>query len=257
MKIIIPSHNRSDSVKPLLFIPKSFYNNTYIVVRSGEQEQLYAKYKDIVNVVAIDNLSGIADKRDAICRMFTGEKIWMLDDDCILHNSILDEKKDIIKTTNMVNDKEFYEFIKYVDNLLDTYPHGVVRPALFARGRRYMPYRLNTWAFTNTLLNLSVLTPEDLDYTYVKHTEDAHAFLNIIDQGHTSFCLSKWMIKSDKPGKPGGMTDVRTTEMINDAHIKLNKKFPRHTKLKQGYSLKTNNQTISPIALVIRPKQFN
>lgn len=252
LQIVIPSHNRSGALKPLNFIPDDYACNVNVIVRSGYQEQLYSVYKDKYNVIAIDDLNGISEKRDAICRLFAGQKIWMLDDDCVLHNAHPDHKKDIIKVSDQVNYDQFYEFIDYVNNLLDTFPHGVVRPALFARSISYFPYRLNTWAFTNALLNLKILDADLLDYKFVNHTEDAVAFLNTIEAGYDSFCLSKWMIKSDKPGKPGGMTNIRTVEMINAAHKKIHEKFPQHTSLKVGYKMANMEQ--APMALVIRPK---
>jgi hypothetical protein len=68
-------------MKPLNFIPKEYYKNVYIVVREGEQELKYRKYKELVNLISLPNLTGIHDKRDAIVKFFNGERIWMIDDD--------------------------------------------------------------------------------------------------------------------------------------------------------------------------------
>jgi hypothetical protein len=45
------------------------------------------------------------------------------------------------------------------------------------------------------------------------------------------------MIQSQKPGKTGGMTDVRNPHMMTKANIKINKKFPRHTIFFKYYNL--------------------
>jgi hypothetical protein len=254
MKIVIPSHNRSNNVLPLDFIPESYYDKTYIVTRKGEQEELYSSYKEKVNVLALD-CDGISSKRDQICRHFDNELIWMLDDDCLLYNAVVhqvDETRTRIKITEQVSEESFYEFIEYCTDMLKTYPHGIVRPALFARPKTYMPYRLNMWAFTNAMLNLKTLSADDLEYNYSSHSEDVVAFLNTIEKGYQSFCLSKWMVKSERPGKPGGMTEIRTANMITEATQKIHSKFPDHTKIKSGYPLKDG--TI-PQTLVIRPKK--
>lgn len=242
---------------PLNFIPESYYDKTFIVTRKGEQEELYSSYKDKVNVLSLD-CNNISSKRDAICRHFAGEKIWMIDDDCLLYNTVLvdyvnslGQDDTNIKLTDPVTEKDFYDFIDYVNELLDEYPHGIVRPNLFSRGKNYLPYRLNTWAFTNALLNLKTIDADFLEYNFSSHSEDVVAFLNIIEKGHQSFCLSKWMLKSERPGKPGGMTEIRTSKMISEASIKIHEKFPDHTRVKKGYPLKDG--TI-PITLVIKPK---
>ena len=254
MKLVIPSHNRFWNVITLDSIPKKYLKDTYIVVRNEEQQSLYSHYD--CNVLVLD-CNSIATKRDAICRHFAGEKIWMIDDDCSLYNTELIDyvnslgKPDTnIKLTTRVTEEDFDEFIDYVSNLLDEYPHGVVRPNIFSRGKNYLPYRLNTWAFTNALLNLSIIDADLLDYTFAEHSEDLVAFLNVIESEYDSFCLSKWMIKSEKPGKAGGMTGIRNAEMMTNAHIKINKKFPNHTTLKEGYEIDGHK----PQILVVRPK---
>jgi len=254
MKIVIPSHNRHYHVKALDFIPESYYKNTYIVTRTGEQEELYSFYKDKVNVISF-NCDGISSKRDLICHHFDNEKIWMLDDDCLLYDAVVhqvDEVRTRIKITDQVSEQSFYDFIDYCSDMLDTYPHGIVRPALFARPKQYMPYKLNVWAFTNALLNLKIMKADDLEYSYSQHSEDVVAFLNTIEKGYDSFCLSKWMVKTERPGNPGGMTEIRTAQMITDAAKKIHAKFPDHTKIKKGYPLKDGS---IPYALLIRAKR--
>ena len=255
MKLVIPSHNRFSNVITLDIIPKKYLKDTYIVVRDEEQQSLYSHYD--CNVLVLD-CNSIATKRDAICRHFAGEKIWMIDDDCLLYNAELVEYVNHlgkthtnIKPTTPVTEEDFDEFIDYVSNLLDKYPHGAVRPHIFVRNKNYLPYRLNTWAFTNVLLNLSIIDADFLDYTFVEHSEDLVAFLNVIESEYDNFCLSKWLIKTKKPGNPGGMTDIRNAEMITNAHIKINKKFPKHTKLKEGYEIDGHR----PQTLRVRPKK--
>lgn len=254
MKIVIPSHNRYDYIKTLDSIPESYYKNTYIVVRTGEQEKLYSSYKDKLNVVALD-CHDISSKRDLICRHFANEKIWMVDDDCTLFDAEVKEYENgnaFCRPTIRASEESFYEFIEYSLPLLDKYPHGIVLPHIFPKGKDYMPYKLNVWGITNAMLNLKILTADDLNYTYCNHSEDVVAFLSVIDKGYHSFCLAKWMIRTLKPGKPGGITDVRTTKMVSEAAIKINKRFPKHTGLKEGWPLADGS---IPTTLIVRPKK--
>jgi len=253
MKIVIPSHNRHYHVKSLDFIPESYYENTYIVTRTGEQEELYSSYKDKVNVLSFD-CHNISSKRDLICRHFANEKIWMVDDDCCLYDGQIRKYKngnEFCYPYRKSSEESFYEFIDYSSNLLDTYPHGIVSLHVFPRPKNYFPYRLNVWGFTNAMLNLKVLTADDLEYNYSEHSEDVVAFLNIIDKGHQSFSLAKWMLKSNRPGKPGGMTEIRTAEMISEATKRLHEKFPQHTRIKKGWPLPDGTV---PLTLLIKPK---
>jgi len=131
------------------------------------------------------------------------------------------------------------------------YPLGIVHSHVFPRGKHYFPYKLNAWGFTNTMLNLKTLTADDLEYNYSpKHSEDAVAFLNTIENGHQTFLLMKWMVKSSY-GKPGGMTEIRTTELVSESAKRVHEKFPQHTRLKKGWPLKDGTV---PIILFIKPK---
>lgn len=252
MKIVIPSHNRYDSVLTLNSIPEKYRDNTYIIVRQGEQEQLYKSYKNKANILSFPNLTGIHDKRNAICQHFAGDKIWMIDDDCSIHSASYYEDKDIIRadTNKIVSEQEFDHFIDYTSNLLDQFPHGVVRPTIFPRGKSYWPYRLNTWAFTNVMLNLNTIDAELLKYDRFYHSEDLYAMLNIINAGYDSFCLSKWMIKTVKPGNRGGMTDSRSVKMMNDVARAINEEYPQYTKIESGYRLK--GMIEDPLVLRVR-----
>lgn len=257
LKIVIPSHNRHDTLSTINFIPDSYAKNVYIAVRSGEQYENYKIYEDKYNVIAFDNLTGIHDKRDAIARHFAGQRIWMIDDDCILNTTRYDKEKDrIIINKEMVNEEQFYEFLDFVDNLLYECPYIVVRPAIFPKGKTYWPYRKNSWGFTNAILDLNVLNADMLQYSLLNHSEDLVAFLSTIEAGYDTALLSKWMIKSNKPGAKGGMSDVRTGKMIEHANITINKMFPQHTRLREkAYTLKNANGKVDDhVGIVVRPK---
>lgn len=250
MKIIIPSHNRWENLHSLKFIPESFKDNVFIAVRSGEQHERYSElYKNVLPF----NCNNIAEKRHAIANYFSGEFIWMLDDDCSLYNAHLDISKNVIKLQSEVNETEFYDFVEYASMLKDQCPFMIVRNQIFPRGKNYYPYRKNTWSFTNSLIDLSVLNAKDLNYTAVDHSEDVVAFLSTINAGYDTCCISKWMIKTILAGNKGGITETRTPSLIEKNAIKINSMFPNHTSLRRGYPLKTH-PNIKYQTLSIRPK---
>jgi len=256
MKIVIPSHNRSESIRSLEIVPDSYSKNVYIVVRSGEQYEKYKKYEDKYNVLAFDNLKGISDKRDAICRHFADQKIWMVDDDCSLHCAYLNEEKDIIKVyKERANEQEFYECMDYCSDLIDTYPYAVLRPQIFPKGKKAWPYNLNSWAFTNSFLNLKTLDADTLRYDLLPYSEDIVAFLSTIDAGYDVANVSKWMVKTMKPGHSGGMSDIRDAELIEHASAELGRLFPMHIKLNnKALPIKTANGMVqSKIGIRVQP----
>lgn len=233
MKIVIPSHNREESARYLKFVPKSDLHNVYLVVRSGEQEAKYAHHKDNgVNVIGIDNLTGIHTKRDAIARHFKGEKIWMIDDDVELFNMTT---RDVgtLKVADLT-EKDYFECMEWCTSKLDEMPYGNIRSLMFPVYGDVVPFVKNKWVGGNALLNLSVIDADLLDYAWSDYAEDVVGFLNVLMAGHDSFCVAKWLTTTDKPGKKGGMTGQRPLEKIEPAMERIHKRFPDITTIFQS-----------------------
>ena len=104
MKIVIPTYKRPDGHLDILekgWIPEDYYHSVYVCIRNTKEE--YERYKHLekkVNLIKLDlpEDSGIPEKRDAICRHFAGEKIWMCDDDIkIVSTYLRDDRNYIIK----------------------------------------------------------------------------------------------------------------------------------------------------------------
>ena len=233
MKIVIPSHMRADQQILLTrSIPESF-KDVYIAVRE-EQADAYAIHSDRATILPFKGLTGIHDKRDAIARHFAGEKIWMIDDDCILCNTqINDEKGTLGGSAEPFTESDFYEMYNYTKDLLDTYYHGVAAWTVFPRVKKDYPYKLNKWGGGNTFLNLAKIDADLLQYNWLDHSEDLVAYLSVVDAGYDSFNLVKWLFKTVKTGQAGGMTEFRNNhnELITNANIAINKRWPQHTKL--------------------------
>jgi hypothetical protein len=180
----------------------------------------------------------------------------MIDDDTTLINTEYNQEKDVVKKLSVpITDKDFYSFIEYSNDLLNTYQHGMVSRLVFPIGIKSYPYVVNKWTGAgggNTFLDLETLNPDDLGYAKIECAEDMYAFLSIIKRGFKSFVLSKWATKAPAPGKSGGITDVRTVNKVNDAMIFVHSEFPEYTTLKTGF--KYGGMTENPLTCRISIK---
>lgn len=249
MKIVIPTFGRPNGQIDILekgWIPEEYYPNVYVCIRNSMTE--YDRYKHLekkVNLVALDvpMMSGIPEKRDAICRHFAGEKIWMCDDDIdIVSAHINDEKSYIIK------DKElrpccFRELIHTANGLLEVMPYGAVATGYFPRPKISWPIALNRWSAFNSFINLGMLTADDLGFTRVKYYEDIAAWLSAIDKGYNNFTLYKWLLKIGKE-KEGGNAGARIPETMEEASKVLHSLYPDHIKLQDKARDKKHNRKI-------------
>ena len=249
MKIVIPTYGRPNGQIDILengWIPEDYYHNVYVCIRNSMTE--YDRYKHLekkVNLVMLDvpMVSGIPEKRDAICRHFAGEKIWMCDDDIdIVSTHLRDDKGYIIK------DKElrpccFRELIHTANGLLEVMPFGTVNTGFFPHDKNKHPIALNRWGAFNSFINLGVLTANDLGYTRVKYYEDIAAWLSAIDKGYNNFSLFKWLLKIGKE-KGGGNVAARNEETMEEASKVLHSLYPDHIKLQDKIRDKKNNRRV-------------
>ena len=154
INIAIPSYQRPNNVLTLNNIPLSYKDNTYLFVRPEEYE-LYKHYETQAKIVQLKNCTNIGDTRQYIAEYFDGKKMWMLDDDIKIFNSFYNQEKDIIRTDkNTIDEIQFYECISYIEQILEHHYHGNLRFRIFPRGKSYWPYKINTYGYTNTFLNL-------------------------------------------------------------------------------------------------------
>jgi len=241
IKIVIPSHGRWDTIKAFDFIPENYHENVYVVTRAGEQYEKYVEHRNSLdgkwNVIFCD-VKNIAEKRHFIANHFAGEKIWMLDDDCTLYTTVVTEK--YVRPKEIPTEEEFYEMLEWCSNHLDTYPHMVIMHTIFPRAPKVYPYRKNVWCGGNAFLNLSIVNADLLQYNVCDHAEDTVAYLSVVDAGYDSLAIVKWLIKTVPMGATGGITSVRTPQLIEDNSRKIHKMFPDHTRLKKSKPLKSH-----------------
>lgn len=234
MKIVIPSYKRSGKLVFDKWIPESFYKNVYVVIRE-EESKLYSHLENKVNLICLSNIEGIHDKRYEITKIFKNEKIWMVDDDVIVHGTYNDDGWRRIHE-NPISENEFYSLIEETAELLDRFPYGVVRTKGPFRFSFTMPeIELNTWNYTNTFLNLKTLDADFLGYNQVYHGEDIWAFCSVHKGGYETFCYNKCFSVSPSPSKKlesGGMSHIRKGKLMSDSHKKIVENFPEYVKLK-------------------------
>ena len=249
MKIVIPTYARPDGQIDILekgWIPESYYHNVYVCIRNSMTE--YDRYQHLekkVNLVPLDlpMISGIPEKRDAICRHFAGEKIWMCDDDIKIVSTYLKDDKSYIVKDKTLSEESFYELINMATGLLEAMPFGSVGTGFFPHDKKKHPIALNRWGAFNSFINLGKLTADDLGYTRVKYYEDIAAWLSAIDKGYNNFSLFKWLLIIGKE-KGGGNVAARNEETMEEASKVIHSLYPEHIKLQDKIRDKKNNRRV-------------
>ena len=236
MKIVIPTYKRPEGKLDVLengWIPESFYKRVYVCIRNTQEEkQRYAHLEGRVNIVPLNmpDDSGIPEKREAICKRFAGEKIWMMDDDIKIVSCHTVPEKDYVIKEKELSEESFYELINYSIELLEDMPFGVIGTGTFVKGVDIYPLGLNRWGAFSSFINLEKLTAEDLGYTKVRYYEDIAAFCAAIQKGYNNFYITKWQLIIGKE-KEGGNAAARHADIMQQAAYDLHKLYPKHIRL--------------------------
>ena len=165
MKIVIPTYKRPEGKLDVLengWIPESFYKRVYVCIRNTQEEkERYAHLEGKVNIVPFNlaDDSGIPEKREAICKHFAGEKIWMMDDDIKIVSCHTVPEKDYVIKEKELSEESFYELINYSIELLEDMPFGVIGTGTFVKGVDIYPLGLNRWGAFSSFINLEKLNP--------------------------------------------------------------------------------------------------
>ena len=249
MKIVIPTYKRPEGKLDVLengWIPESFYKRVYVCIRNTEEEkERYAHLEGKVHIVPLNmpEDSGIPEKREAICKHFAGEKIWMMDDDIKIVSCHTVPEKDYVIKEKELSEQSFYELINYSIELLEDMPFGVIGTGTFVKGVDIYPLGLNRWGAFSSFINLGTLTAEDLGYTKVRYYEDIAAFCAAIEKGYNNFYITKWQLIIGKE-KEGGNAAARHADIMQAAAIELNRLYPKHIRLVDMKD-KTHNRKIN------------
>lgn len=236
MKIVIPTYKRPEGKLDVLengWIPESFYKRVYVCIRNTQEEkERYAHLEGRVNIVPLNmpDDSGIPEKREAICKHFEGEKIWMMDDDIKIVSCHTVPEKDYVIKEKELSEESFYELINYSIELLEDMPFGVIGTGTFVKGVDIYPLGLNRWGAFSSFINLEKLTAEDLGYTKVRYYEDIAAFCAAIEKGYNNFYITKWQLIIGKE-KEGGNAAARHADIMQAAAVELNRLYPKHIRL--------------------------
>lgn len=254
IKIVIPTYNRiNGEVKALEYgwLPKSYYKNVYLCVRTSELEK-YSHYKAHgINITELKDLDGkgISETRDLICRLFANNKIWMIDDDIKLLDGYIRPDKSYICPKD-ITEESFYELIEHASSLLDSNPYGVCAVKIFPKPISIFPHTFNKWAFFNSFINLKTLNADQLNYCSVKYYEDVVSYLSAFYLGYDNFYLTRWQVQCGKP-QLGGNADARKENIMRENSIIVNSMFPDSAKLINMHD-KTNDRLVF---LRIQPKR--
>ena len=223
INICIPSYKRSDNLKTLDWIPLSYKDNVYLYVRENEYDAYHANYGDKCHVIPITNVNNIGETRRALCdhqlTLNKSNRIWQLDDDVTIHDAYfatwckpISGCPVIRPFKNAVSESLFYALIHQITTAIDNgYAHGAITPNTgFPRKGYNYPTRVNTFAFTNTWLDLSKIPPHLITYPLGNLACDNYIWLALITNGFKSLTISNFIANSSKPGTKGGCTTQRT-----------------------------------------------
>ena len=233
IQFVIPSYQRVGAVTALNMFPEDY--RAHLVVRESEADAYREAYGNKADIVTIpDDTNGIAGTRRAITDMYAGQRIWMIDDDTTIHTSYIRDK-DLKRMVNktMLTKEEFYELIDYVEDAMDCgYSHGHARLPIFKITPSRGNYRENSYGFTNTFYDLSVLTAEEIGYGEIDLCEDMYAFLRLINQGYPHLAIFKYLILTGKAQALGGCSSIRNNSKHNRALERINAEFPDQARWK-------------------------
>jgi hypothetical protein len=239
LNICIPSYKRSDSVRVFQWIPKSYKDNVYLYVREDEYQDYFANYGDRCHVIPITGVSNIGETRRALCNhqlsLSGSKRIWQLDDDVTIHDTYFAtwckpvQKCPVIRPfSGTINETDFYSLIAQINTAMDNgYLHGAVTPFVgFPRFGYNYPTRVNSFAFTNTWLDLSAIPSNLVTYPKGNLACDNYIWLALITNGINSLTISNYLAKSSSPGTKGGCTDNRNTETWKACVEEVMRDFP-------------------------------
>lgn len=230
IQFVIPSYQRPDSVLALEMFPGGYV--PHIIVRAEEQEAYEKNYGHKAKIVPITGVTGIADTRRKITEMYAGQRIWMLDDDTYLTTSYIRTRDNRRVSNKTKMTQEEFDLLNEETNLwMDLgFVHGHGRYPVFLMPGITMPYRENSYGFTNTFYDLTQITAEDIGYGITSLCEDCYSFLRLISKGYNHLAVMKYVAITGKAGAPGGCSTIRDNSKHNEALAKIVEDFPQYAK---------------------------
>lgn len=256
-KVVIPSYKRAGRAYILKFIPKSYKENLFLMVREEEVAEYTEHYGDHATIIALPKVDGIAETRQALVEHFAGQRIWMIDDDLRLYKSFIDvEKKIEIQTAHKLTEDEFYLLMERIGNLMDEgYAWGGVHLKMFPlRGYNKFPQQLNSFNRSNYFYDLSVIPMSLFKFTDVTFAEDIYQWLTLFTAGFQHITITDFIVRLGlKSNSGGGCSTYRDISKQNKDVLFINEKFPAFTKLiHQKWELNIpnpNNEEILTVAV--------
>lgn len=233
IQVVIPSYKRAGKVTALKSFPAGYV--AHLVVRVEEAEEYEKLYGDVAKIIAIDGVHDIASTRRKITELYQGQKILMIDDDTTIHIGVEDEK--YRRAAAEPAGEDIYELFEIIETAMEKgFVHGHVVFPIFPVAAGSNNFKENSYGFTNTWLDLTLLTPDDVGYGIVEICEDAYSYLRLIKMGHNALKVTKFLVKTGKGNAKGGCSEFRTSENHNRSLEKLVADFPEYVKWKNKKS---------------------
>ncbi|AHY25291.1 hypothetical protein PS2_041 [Serratia phage PS2] len=230
IQFVIPSYQRPDNVLALTMFPEGHI--PHIIVRPEEEEAYKKSCGHLAKIVPVEGLTGIADTRRAITEMYKGQRIWMLDDDTFITTTFIRERDNRrVSHNRKMTHEEYDQFLMEINAWMDMgYTHGHSQYPVFMMPGAVAPFKENSYGFTNTFYDLTVLDAEQIGYGTVDLCEDAYSYLKLITSGYHHLAVQKYIAITGKAGAAGGCSSIRDNARHNAALERIVQDFPNNAK---------------------------
>lgn len=223
LDIFIPSRSRSDVQKTIHNLSESLWPRITLVVPPEQHASYRLKVPKAITILVLDQL-GITVNRQFILHQKSTGKIILMDDDLTFYKRSEDNKFSIATATDtesLVADIEFH---------LDIYPFVGVSDKYMSH---LQPRIRNECHKFNDILSINRdLLPYPWPQFRIPHDEEHDFHLQLLTRGCKSCMLTEWA-KSNIPRAPGGCSDWRNNEVLNQAHQMLVGYWPTIVSIKE------------------------
>lgn len=236
LKIIIPTLGRINNQITYNGFQNKYKDSIIFVVQSHEYKEFKLKFpKNEVLCLPIE-INNISDTRQWIIEKFNNHYVWILDDDLRFRLRIVTDGNKLL--TRPLSDDDWDILFNRITEDIKKYVYLGVTVADFAPEiktilKGHVMCRRIT---TNHLFNLKKINIDDFKWNRVEFAEDYDVFLQFMSKGIKNKTYYDYYVAQCMTQQKGGCSSQRTIEKHNESMVKLNKLWPRYTKLKINIS---------------------
>lgn len=229
MIITIPTLMREDNQKCFNNMPDWVKDMTVLATRSDRVEELH-KHNPKAPIIDLGMTDGIADVRQRLLDYANGDKVMIIDDNCVF----LQRDKQL--KLSEITEEGWEEMLKMVDTMLDTYAwvgisdrggNNRVTEDFKEVARSYSCYGINSKRMSELGVRFDGMYQKNKE---IKLYEDFYATLALLTKGEKNAVIYKFAFNHPH-GKSGGNSVFRTTDLQRKCLEALSAEFPGLVKL--------------------------